>query len=83
MKKFGEPVKKYIIEEDTLVRLLMREHIHNCGDADPFEYFWDVMVESGCEQHVSHREFVEAVKNMTFKAMAEMDLALFEEYEEE
>ena len=42
-----------------------------------------MMAESGCEQHVSHREFVEAVENMTFTKLAEMDLGLYEELEED
>jgi hypothetical protein len=31
---------------------------------------------------VTHREFVDAVGNMTFEKLAEMDLALYEEYKE-
>jgi hypothetical protein len=81
-REFGEPIKQYIVEEDTLVKLLELWHRKECGDRDEFEYFWDMMAESGCEQHVTHREFVEAVKNMTFEKLAEMDLALYEEYEE-
>lgn len=81
-REFGEPIKMYLIEEDRLHQLLMMEHELKCGVGDPFEYFWDMMVDSGCEQHVSHREFVEAVKSMTFDKLAEMDLALYEEYKE-
>ena len=79
-RAFGEPIKQYIIEEDRLVQLLEMEHRLNCGNRDAFEYFWDMMVESGCDQHVTHREFVEAVENMRFCQLAEMDLALYEEY---
>ena len=63
-----------------MVKLLELWHRKECGDRDEFEYFWDMMAESGCEEHVSHREFVEAVENMTFEKLAEMDLALYEEY---
>ena len=79
-RTFGEPRKQYIIEEDRLVQLLEMEHRLNCGDKDTFEYFWDMMVESGCDQHVTHREFVSAVQLMSFEKLAEMDLALYEEY---
>lgn len=79
-RKFGEPIKQYLIDEDRLLELLELEHRKECGDRDEFEYFWDMMVESGCDQHVSHEEFVEAVENMTFPKLAEMDLALYEEY---
>ena len=41
------------------------------------------MVDSGLDQHVSHREFVDAVENMTFEKLAELDLELYEEYKEE
>ena len=82
-REFGEPIKQYIIEEDRLVQLLEMEHRLLCGDKDTFEYFWDMMVESGCDQHVTHKEFVEAVSVMTFEQLAEMDLALYEEYKED
>ena len=82
-REFGEPIKMYLVEEDRLLDLLAREHMEICGQRDRFEYFWDMMVESGCDQHVSHKEFVEAVKNMTFDKLAEMDLALYEEYKPE
>ena len=81
-REFGEPIKMYLVEEDTLVKLLEEQHRLHCGDRSTFEYFWDMMVESGLDQHVTHKEFVEAVKNMTFEKMAEMDLALYEEYED-
>ena len=81
-REFGEPIKQYIVEEDTLVKLLELWHRKECGDRDEFEYFWDMMAESGFEEHVSHREFVKAVENMTFEKLAEMDLALYEEYED-
>jgi hypothetical protein len=85
-RKFGEPIKMYLVEEDRLQQLLMIEHKYMCVslgfDNDRFEYFWDMMVESGCEQHVTHRGFVEAVEHMTFEKLAEMDLALYEEYKE-
>ena len=82
-REFGEPIKKYIVEEDRLLDLLAREHMEICGQRDRFEYFWDMMVESGCDQHVSHKEFVKAVYDMTFDKLAEMDLALYEEYKPE
>lgn len=82
-REFGEPIKMYLVEEDRLAELLQMEHELKCGlCGDTFEYFWDMMVESGCDQHVSHKEFVEAVKNMTFDKLVEMDLALYEEYKE-
>ena len=79
-REFGEPIKMYSVEESRLLELLAIEHRDTCGDHDPFEYFWDTMVESGLDQHVTHREFVEAVENMTFEGLAELDLALYEEY---
>ena len=79
-REFGEPIKMYLVEEDTLVKLLELWHRKECGDRDEFEYFWDMMVESGLDQHVSHRECVAPVKNMTFDKLAERDLALYEEY---
>lgn len=82
-RQFGEPIKKYLIEEDRLQQLLALEHRENCGDQDKFEYFWNMMVDSGLDQHVSHREFVKAVENMTFEELAELDLELYEEYQEE
>ena len=81
-REFGEPIKKYLVEEDTLVKMLELCHRLNCGGRDTFEYFWDMMVEAGCDQHVSHAEFVDAVMNMTFEKLAEMDLVLYEEYKE-
>lgn len=81
-REFGEPIKMYLVEEDRLHQLLTVEHMFLCGDRDKFEYFWDAMVESGCDQHVSHKEFVEAVGHMNFDKLAEMDLALYEEYKE-
>ena len=79
-REFGKPIKMYLIEEDRLVELLKMEHELNCDVREPFEYFWDMMVESGCDQHVTHKEFVEAVENMTFEKLAEMDLALYTEH---
>lgn len=79
-REFGEPIPMRLIEEDRLAALLELEHRIHCGGRVPFEYFWDMMVESGCDQHVSHREFVEVVENMTFGKLAEMDLELYEEY---
>ena len=78
-REFGEPIKMYLVEEDRLLDLLTREHMEICGQRDRFEYFWDMMVESGYDQHVSHKEFIEAVENMTFNKLAEMDLSLYEE----
>lgn len=82
-REFGEPVKMCLVEEDRLQFLLELEHRYACREKtsdEIFEYFWDMMVESGCDQHVTHKEFVEAVENMTFEKLAEMDLALYEEY---
>ena len=79
-REFGEPIHMYLIEKDRLLELLELEHRLTAMNKDSFEYFWDKMVESGCEQHVTHKEFVEAVENMTFEKLAEMDLALYEEY---
>ena len=81
-REFGEPIKMHLVEEDRLHQLLMVEHMFLCGDRDRFEYFWDAMVESGCDQHVTHKEFVSAVEHMNFDELAEMDLALYEEYKE-
>ena len=81
-REFGEPIPMYLIEEDRLLELLELEHRLTAMNKDSFEYFWDMMVESGLDQHVTHREFVEAVENMTFEKLAEMDLALYEEYKE-
>ena len=84
-REFGEPIKKYLVEEDTLLRLIEAEHHYHFSQSnieDSFEYFWDMMEESGCDLHVTHKEFVEAVRNMTFEKLAEMDLALYEEYKE-
>ena len=80
LREFGEPIKMYLIEESRLLELLAIEHQEICGHGDSFEYFWDMMVESRLDQHVSHREFVEAVENMTFEKLAEMDLALYTEH---
>ena len=83
-KEFGAGTPMYLIEEDRLATLLEIEHKFICNSlgTDKFEYFWDMMVEAGLDQHVTHKEFVEAVKNMTFEGLAEMDLALYEEYHE-
>ena len=79
-REFGEPIKMYLVDEDRLAELLAREHQEICGQGDSFEYFWDMMVESGLDQHVTHKEFVKAVENMTFDKLAEMDLALYTEH---
>ena len=82
-REFGEPIKMYLVEEDRLQFLLELEHRYACREKDEdeiFEYFWDMLVESGCDQHVTHREFVDAVENMTFTKLAEMDLALYTEH---
>lgn len=84
-REFGEPIKMYLVEEDRLQSLLELEHRYACrgkNENEIFEYFWDMMEESGCHEHVSHREFVDAVENMTFEKLAEMDLALYEEYKD-
>ncbi len=82
MRKFGEPIKQYLIEEDTLLMLLVESHMYHCGKRNRFEYFWDRMVESGYDQNMSHDEFVEAVNNMTFMKLAETDLVLYKEYKD-
>lgn len=85
-REFGEPIKMYLVEEDRLQFLLELEHRHACrekSEDEIFDYFWDMMVESGLDQHVTHKEFVDAVENMTFEKLAEMDLALYEEYKTE
>lgn len=82
-RTIDEPIEIYLVEEERLLQLLELEHRKACGNRDQFEYFWDMMVESGCDQHVSHREFVEAVEHMTFEKLAEMDLELYEEYIED
>ena len=85
-REFGEPIKMYLVEEDRLLQLLEIEHRFHClthkggSEYDAFEYFWDMMVESGLDQHVTHKEFVEAVKNMSFGELAELDLALYTEH---
>ena len=83
-REFGEPIKMYLVEEDRLLQLLAKEHRFDClmHKDDAFEYFWDMMVESGLDQHVTHKEFVKAVENMTFEGLAELDLALYDEYKE-
>ena len=85
-REFGEQIKMYLIEEDRLQFLLELEHRYACrekSEDEIFEYFWEMMAESGLDQHVTHREFVDAVENMTFTKLAEMDLALYEEYKTE
>ena len=79
-REFGEPIKMYLIEEDRLAQLLEMEHRLECGERDTFEYFWDMLEEFGGDKHVSHREFVEAVENMNFEKLAEMDLVLYTEH---
>ena len=87
-REFGEPIPMYLVEEDRLLQLLETEHRFHClmhkGDSeyDAFEYFWDMMEEAGLDQHVTHKEFVEAVKNMSFGGLAELDLALYEEHKD-
>lgn len=84
-REFGEPIKQYLVNERRLQFLLELEHRYACREKDEdeiFEYFRDIMVESGCDQYVSQKEFVEAVENMTFTRLAAMDLALYEEYKE-
>lgn len=84
-REFGEPIKMYLVGEDRLAFLLELEHRYACREKDEdeiFEYFWDMMVESGCDQHISRREFISAVENMTFEKLAEMDLELYTEYKE-
>jgi hypothetical protein len=82
-KTMSKPIL-YFIEEDRLLELLELEHRFICRTQykdDRFEFFWDMMVESGLDQHVSHKEFVEAVESMTFKELAKLDLELYEEYD--
>lgn len=81
-RAFGEPIKEYIIEEDRLLRLLEIEHRYNfeqMESGDQRDYFYRMMCES-CDVHsLTYNEFKEAIENMTFESLAEMDLELYEE----
>lgn len=83
---FGEPIKKYIIEEDRLAKLLEIEHRYNFEQMesdDQREYFYRVLVEGGDAENLTYRGLVDFVNTMTFESLAEMDLGLYEELEED
>lgn len=82
---FGERIKSYIIEEDSLVRLLEIEHRYNFAQMesdDTREYFFRALVETGDVEDMSFKGLVETVETMTFRSLAERDLAGYEEYKE-
>lgn len=83
---FGEPIKKYIIEEDRLAKLLEIGHRYNFEQMeidDQREYFYRMLVEGGDAEHLTYRGLTDLVNTMTFKSLAEMDLELYEELEED
>ena len=83
-RAFGEPIKKYIIEEDRLAMLLEMEHrIAATEYKDEREYFFRVLVEGGDVEHMTYKGLTETIENMTFDSLAEMDLGLYEELEEQ
>ena len=85
-REFGEPIPMYVIEADSLARLLEIEHRYNYEHGDyrnEKEYFFHALVDSGDVEEMSYAGVVDWVENMTFKDLAEQDLELFEEYEED
>ena len=83
-REFGEPIKKYIIEEDRLAMLLEMEHRFAARKYnDEREYFYRALVESGDVEKLTYREFTKLMDEMTFEKLAEMDLELYEELEEQ
>lgn len=85
-KEFGEPIKKYIIEEDRLAKLLEiehRYHFEQMESEDQREYFYRVLVEGGDAEHLTYRGLTDFVNTMTFESLAEIDLGLYEELEED
>jgi hypothetical protein len=84
-REFGEPIKKYIIEEDRLAKLLEIEHRYNFEQMeteDQREYFYRVLVEGGDAENLTYRGLTDMVNTLTFKSLAEMDLGLYEEHED-
>ena len=83
-RAFGEPIKKYIIEEDRLAMLLEMEHrIAATEYKDEREYFFRVLVEGGDVDSMTYKGLTETIENMTFESLAEMDLGLYDELEEQ
>jgi hypothetical protein len=85
-REFGEPVPMYVIEADSLAHLLEIEHRYyyeHSEYTDEKEYFFHALVEGGDVETMSYRGVIDWVENMTFKDLAEQDLELFEEYEED
>ena len=83
-RAFGEPIRKYIIEEDRLAMLLEMEHRFAARKYDDErEYFYRALVESGDVEKLTYRELTRLMDEMTFEKLAEMDLELYEEYKEE
>lgn len=85
-REFGEPIPMYIIEADSLVRLLEIEHRYNFSQMesdDTREYFFRALVETGDVEDMSFKGLVETIEAMTFRRLAERDLACYEEYEGE
>lgn len=80
VQTFDEPVQTYIIEKDTLLYLIEKQHRFDClmyKGNDTFEYFYDMLSSSEYERNMSHQDFVEFVKHMDFKKLAEIDLSLY------
>jgi hypothetical protein len=84
-RKFGEPIKMYLVEEDRLAKLLEIEHRYNfeqMESGDQREYFYRMLVEGGDAEYLTYRGLTDLVNTMTFESLAEMDLGLYEELEE-
>lgn len=83
-RAFGEPIKKYIIEEDRLAMLLEMEHRFAARKYDDErEYFYRTLIEGGDVDHMTYKGLIETIESMTFESLAEMDLGLYEELEEQ
>ena len=85
-REFGEPIPMYIIEADSLMHLLEIEHRYYYEHGDYInekDYFFHALVDGGDVETMTYRGVVDWVENMTFKGLAEQDLALFEEYKTE
>lgn len=85
-RAFGEPIKKYIIEEGRLVKLLEIEHCYHFEQMesdDQREYFYRMLIEGGDAEHLTYRGLTDLVNTMTFESLAEMDLGLYEKLEED
>jgi hypothetical protein len=50
---------------------------------DQREYFYRMLVEGGDAEHLTYRGLTDLVNTMTFESLAEMDLGLYEELEED